>query len=141
MEPASILAMSLKPSIAYRSLNFPASRKKHTTLPSLLAYAGIPYQVFGTRSGALALTIAWMRLARARSGGDISAIAALTAVSPSSWALSSRARALIAAFSSAENPSLFLVPLADCLPFFEVVLIVLLSSVRRPVRNGRAAAA
>ena len=44
MEPSSSIAVSLKPSIAYRSLNFPALRKKQTTLPSL-AYAGIPYQV------------------------------------------------------------------------------------------------
>src|SRR5204863_6709191 len=54
MEPSSSLALSLKPNIAYRSLNFPALRKKQTTLPSL-AYAGIPYQVLGDRSGAAAL--------------------------------------------------------------------------------------
>ena len=35
IEPSSSLALSLKPSIAYRSLNFPASRKKQTTFPSL----------------------------------------------------------------------------------------------------------
>jgi hypothetical protein len=35
MEPSSSLALSLKPNIAYRSLNFPASRKKQTTFPSL----------------------------------------------------------------------------------------------------------
>src|SRR5262249_29173097 len=34
MEPSSRFAVSLKPNIAYRSLNFPASRKKQTTLPS-----------------------------------------------------------------------------------------------------------
>jgi hypothetical protein len=33
-------------------LNFCALWKKQTTLPSL-AYAGIPYQVFGERAGAL----------------------------------------------------------------------------------------
>src|SRR6476469_7977107 len=55
MEPSSSFAASLKPNVAYLSLNFPASRKKHTTLPSL-AYAGIPYHVFGVRSGAAALT-------------------------------------------------------------------------------------
>ncbi len=35
--PLSRFAESLKPSIAYRSLNLAASRKKQTTLPSLLA--------------------------------------------------------------------------------------------------------
>ena len=35
IEPSSSLALSLKPSIAYLSLNFPASRKKQTTFPSL----------------------------------------------------------------------------------------------------------
>src|SRR5436853_2919539 len=35
MEPSSSFALSLKPNIAYRSLNFPALRKKQTTLPSL----------------------------------------------------------------------------------------------------------
>lgn len=33
-----------------------------TSLPSL-AYAGIPYQVFGQRSGAFSVTSSWMRLA------------------------------------------------------------------------------
>jgi hypothetical protein len=56
--PLSRFAVSLKPSIAYRSLNFAASRKKTTTLPSLFAYAGIPYHVLGVRSGALSLTMA-----------------------------------------------------------------------------------
>ena len=48
-----------------------------------MAYAGIPYQVFGERVGALAFTIAWSRLARARSGSGISAIFASTSLSPS----------------------------------------------------------
>jgi hypothetical protein len=74
-----------------------------------LAYAGIPYQVLGVRFGAVFLTIAWIRSPRARSSGDIDASASRTAVSPSSAAFSSLARALIAAFSSAENPSFFLV--------------------------------
>jgi hypothetical protein len=139
MEPASSFALSLKPSIAYLSLNFPASRKKTTTLPSF-AYAGIPYQVFGESSGAAALTSSWTRLATARSCGDIEAIAERTALSPSSLLFSSRARALIAAFSSAENPSFLLALLADC-GFFVVGLIVLLSFVRRRGRSGRAAAA
>src|SRR5205814_4639489 len=55
MEPSSSFALSLNPNIAYRSLNFVALRKKQTTLPSLFAYAGMPYQVFGERSGALSL--------------------------------------------------------------------------------------
>ena len=58
MEPSSSFALSLKPNIAYLSLNFAAFRKKQTTFPSLLAYAGIPYQVFGVSSGAASLTIA-----------------------------------------------------------------------------------
>src|SRR6185503_7073703 len=99
------------------------------------AYAGIPYQVFGERSGAAALMSASSRLAMARSCGDIAAIAARTALSPSVLSFSSRARALIAAFSSAVNPPFLLVLLVLCLAFFAVVLIVLLSSVRRPARS------
>src|SRR5438445_5944302 len=141
MEPSSSCALSLKPNIAYRSLNFAASRKKQTTLPSL-AYAGIPYHVFGVRSGAVALMSSWSRFAMARSCGDIAAIAARSALSPSWFAFNSRARAFIAAFSSALNPSFLLLLLADCcLPFFVVVLIGLLSCVRRLARSDRAAAA
>src|SRR3954454_1499799 len=77
----------------------------------------MPYQVFGVRWGALSVTIAWKRLPSARSFGDIFASAALTALSPSWASFSSFARALIAAFSSAENPV-----------FFAAGLIVLLSS-------------
>jgi hypothetical protein len=76
-----------------------------------LAYAGIPYQVFGQRSGALASTIAWSRLAMARSDPFIAAIAASRSRSPSARfllarasAFSSWARAFIAARSSAVNP-------------------------------------
>jgi hypothetical protein len=76
-----------------------------------VAYAGFPYQVFGERDGALALTIAWSRSAKARSGSGISAIFAGTARSPAAAsllarasALSSRARSLIAARSSSANP-------------------------------------
>src|ERR1700694_4714840 len=67
----------------------------------------MPYQVFGVRVGALALTMAWIRSAMTRSGFDISAIFASTSLSPS--ALPERARlrslrvSLIAAFSSAVN--------------------------------------
>src|SRR5881296_1550564 len=53
MAPSSRFALSLKPNVAYLDLNFCALWKKQTTLPSL-AYAGIPYQVFGERAGALA---------------------------------------------------------------------------------------
>src|SRR5436309_12405343 len=71
--PLSRFAASLNPSVAYLVLNFCALWKKQTTLPSL-AYAGIPYQVFGERAGALALMIAWGGLAMARSGSCIAAI-------------------------------------------------------------------
>src|SRR5258708_20644566 len=76
------------------------------TLPSL-AYAGIPYQVFGARAGAAALIRAWTFLAIARSDSCIFAIAASSSVSPSALAasaFSSRTRSRAAAFSSAENP-------------------------------------
>src|SRR6202165_1893276 len=107
MLPSSRRASSLKPNVAYLVLNFCALWKKQTILPSL-AYAGIPYQSFGERVGALALTTAWIRLAMARSDSDSSAIFASTAPSSSprrdatfcSWT-----RACIAAFSSAVNPS------------------------------------
>src|SRR2546428_14165684 len=110
--PSSRFAWSLKPSVAYLVLNFCASWKKQTTLPSL-AYAGIPYQSFGERAGALALTIAWSRLAMARSESRISAIFASTAFSPSALSVRGRGRApdcsswtrsLMAAFSSSVNP-------------------------------------
>src|SRR5438105_7827523 len=52
--PSSRFAVSLKPNVAYLVLNFCAFWKKQTTFPSLLAYAGIPYQVFGERAGAVA---------------------------------------------------------------------------------------
>src|SRR5919108_4494529 len=67
----------------------------------------MPYQVFGARAGALALMIAWIRLAMARSGSGISAIAASTAFSsfaPRASAFSSRAYAFAAARSSALQP-------------------------------------
>jgi hypothetical protein len=55
MAPSSRFASSLRPNVAYLDLNFDALWKKQTTFPSL-AYAGIPYQVFGERTGAPALT-------------------------------------------------------------------------------------
>ena len=66
--PASRFAASLNPNVAYLESNFAPLWKKQTTLPSSLAYAGIPYHVFGERPGALSLTIAWSRLAMSRSG-------------------------------------------------------------------------
>ena len=85
MAPSSRFALSLKPSVAYLALNFCALWKKQTTLPPL-AYAGIPYQVFGERAGALASMIAWSRSAMARSGSAISAIFSSTSRSPSALA-------------------------------------------------------
>src|ERR1700730_760612 len=76
------------------------------TLPSL-AYAGIPYHVFGVRAGAAAVISAWTFLAMARSGSCILAIAASSSALPSAVAasaLSSRTRSRAAAFSSALNP-------------------------------------
>src|ERR1035438_3969298 len=75
-------------------------------LPSLVD-AGIPYQVFGARTGAAALITAWIFLAMARSGSCILAIAASNSSSPSALAasaFSSWTRARAAAFSSALNP-------------------------------------
>src|SRR4029453_5860174 len=110
MAPSSRLAASSNPNVAYLESNFPALLKKQTTLPSL-AYAGIPYQVFGHRSGAVASTISWSRLAMTRSDPFIAAIAASRSRSPSALfllarasAFSSWARAFIAARSSAVNP-------------------------------------
>src|SRR3989304_446575 len=112
MAPSSRFASSLKPNVADLALNLCALWKKQTTLPSLLAYAGIPYQVFGERPGALALMIPWSRLAMARSGSGISAILASTALSPSALsAFSSWALSFIAARSSSVHP-LDLVPVA-----------------------------
>ncbi len=112
MSPSSRFASSLKPNVAYLALNLCALWKKQTTLPSL-AYAGIPYQSFGERAGALALMIAWSRSPMARSGSGISAIFASTALSPSALsargprrasAFSSWRRSFIAARSSSVNP-------------------------------------
>src|SRR3954449_8275604 len=64
----------------------------------------MPYHIFGVSSGAAAVISSSTRFARARSFGDIPAIASRTAVSPSSFAFSSFRRALTAAFSSAVNP-------------------------------------
>src|SRR5262249_46303624 len=116
MAPSSRFAASPKPSVAYLDLNFCALWKKQMTLPSL-EYAGIPYQVFGERAGALVFMIAWSRLAMPRSGSGISAIFASTSLSPSAWSargprrvsfFSSWTRSFIAARSSSVNPLDFL---------------------------------
>src|SRR5438128_2132276 len=127
--PSSRFAASLKPNVAYLVLNFCALWKKQTTLPSL-AYAGIPYQSLGERSGALALMIAWSRSPMARSGPGISAIFASTALSPSALSARRPRRAafcswrcsFIAARSSSVNP-LTVLPRS---PFFAAFLVVLL---------------
>src|SRR6266581_3299358 len=111
MSPSSSFAVSLKPRVAYRVLNLCPLWKKHTTLPSL-AYAGIPYQVLGERSGALALTTACTRLAMARSDSGISAIFARTSLSPS--ALSARGPRRSAACASRARSSIE----AACVPCF-----------------------
>src|ERR671911_794271 len=133
MAPSSRLAASSKPNVAYRDLNLSALLKKQTTLPSF-AYAGIPYQVFGARRGAEAVTIAWSRSAMARSGAGISAIFASTSRAPSAFcpsAFSSRARSLIAARSSAVKPD-------DALPFLVPFVVVAMGVLLRSVvRVGR----
>src|SRR5256884_8716134 len=143
-----IAVKSLKPSVAYVVLTFCALWKKHTTLPSL-AYAGIPYQVFGERAGALALMIAWSRLAMARSGSFIATIAASTSLSPSALSLSARAsafsswaRAFIAARSSSVNPLDFLlIPVvllaAFCVDFFAGFLSAIAKHLRVPNEASR----
>src|SRR6266540_657402 len=104
MAPSSRFASSSKPNVAYLDLNLCALLKKQTTLPSL-AYAGIPYQVFGSRPGALALMSAWSRSAMARSGPGISAIFASTSRSP--------------AVNPSDLLSVSMVLVADlCVPFF-----------------------
>src|SRR4029453_2482081 len=121
MVPSSRFASSLKPNVAYLLLNFCAVWKKQTTLPPL-AYAGSPYQVLGERAGALALMMAWIRPAMARSGSGISAIFASTSVSPSARlaaAFSSLVRSFIVARSSAVNPlKLLSLAVALCVAFF-----------------------
>ena len=106
MAPSSRFASSSKPNVAYLDLNFSALLKKQTILSSL-AYAGMPYQVFGERVGAAAVMSSWSRLAMALSVPFISATFSSRAFSPSALAasaFSSLARSLIAARSSAVNP-------------------------------------
>src|SRR5947199_3723929 len=137
MAPSSRFAASLKPSVAYLVLNFCAGWKKQTTSPSL-AYAGIPYQVLGERAGALALMIAWSRLAMARSGSRISAIFARTALSPSALsargprppadALRSWRYSFMAARSSSVNALNFLVVAVALLADFCVSFVGLIDT-------------
>src|SRR5437667_11871352 len=140
--PSSRFAVSLKPNVAYLVLNFCAHWKKQTTLSSL-ASAGIPYQSFGARAGALALMIAWSRLPKARSGSRIAAIFASTALSPSALsAFSSRARSFIATRSSSVNPlnvlPIAVVLLADfCVSFFGLIEALLQVVVGAAHRFGR----
>src|SRR4029077_846804 len=104
MSPSSRFAASWKPSVAYLDLNFCPLWKKQTTLPSL-AYAGIPYQVFGERVGALALMTLWSRFAMPRSGSAISAIFASASLSPSASPASARRRSLRVSFIAARSSS------------------------------------
>src|SRR5216684_3245120 len=104
MSPSSRFAASWKPKVAYLDLNFCPLWRKQITLPSL-AYAGIPYQVFGESIGALALITAWSRLAMPRSGYDISAIFASTSLSPSASPVSARLRSLRVSFMAARSSS------------------------------------
>src|SRR6266516_1667326 len=104
MSPSSRFAASWKPNVAYLDLNFCPLWKKQTTLPSL-AYAGIPYQVFGERVGALALMTAWSRVAMPRSGSGISAIFVSTSLSPSASPERARLRSLRVSFIAARSSS------------------------------------
>src|SRR5439155_17685089 len=69
-----------------------------------LEYPGIPYQSFGERLGALALTIAWTRFAMARSESAISAIFASRALASSSL-LAADFRSLTSSFIAARSSS------------------------------------
>src|SRR5450755_3354485 len=72
----------------------------------------MPYQVFGDRSGAVAVTVTCTRSARKRSSGVIVAMLSKTACKPSAFLApflpsvrSSAARAFIASRSSGLNPA------------------------------------
>src|SRR5215216_6288041 len=128
MAPSSRFALSLKLNVAYLELNFLALWKKQRTLP-FLAYAGIPYQVFGERAGALALMISWSRLPMVRSGSGISAIFASTSLSPAS-AFSSWARSFIAARSSSVN---------FCVSFFALISFPPVQALPYPTPSSKSA--
>src|SRR6202162_3918617 len=92
----------------------------------------MPYQVLGLRVGALALTMAWIPSAMARSGFAISAIFASTSLSPSTLPERARRRSLrvslIAARSSGDNKAspLPAVRRTDvCAAFFLLMLLLL----------------
>src|SRR5262249_34413667 len=133
--PSSRFALSLNPKVAYLVLNFCALWKKQRTLPSR-AYAGIPYQVLGERTGALDLITAWTRSAIARSGSRISAIFASTSLSPSALpraaAFSSRLRSFIAARSSSVKRWDALLVVLVFVPFFAGFLSAIANHLRTP---------
>src|SRR2546430_4383094 len=112
MSPSSRFAAGTKPKVAYLALNFSAAWKKQMILPSF-AYAGIPYHVFGERFGALALMMAWSRLAMTRSDSDISAIFARTSLSPFASPERARLRSSTVSFIAARSSS---VSRLDALP-------------------------
>src|ERR1700759_2196673 len=131
MVPSSRFALSLKPSVGYLVLNFCAGWKWQTMVPSL-AYAGMPYHVLGARSGALAVTMAWIRSAITRSVSPISEIFSSTSRSPSALLgrgerLISLTRSFAAAFSSSVN-----VPDASPLVRFAVLFVAVFCSAMIP---------
>src|SRR6266567_3465621 len=134
MSPSSRFAAGTKPNVAYLDLNFCAAWKKQMILPSF-AYAGIPYQVFGERFGALALMMAWSRLAMTRSDSDISAIFARTSLSPSASPERARLRSSTVSFIAARSSS---VSRLDTLPLvLRADFLVLLMTVSLYVASCR----
>jgi hypothetical protein len=100
-------------------------------VPSL-AYAGMPYHVLGVRSGALPVTMAWIRSAITRSDSSISEIFSSTSRSPSALLARgerriSLTRSFAAAFSSSVN-----VPDASPLVRFAVLLAAVFCSAMMP---------
>ena len=92
----------------------------------------MPYHVLGVRSGALAMTMAWIRSAITRSGSCISEIFSSTSRSPSALLarggrLISLTRSFAAAFSSSVN-----VPDASPLVRFAVRLVAVFCSAMIP---------
>ena len=104
MLPSSRFASGWKPNVAYRTLNLLAAWKKQITFPSLLAYAGIPYHVFGVSSGALAMMIAQeFERAAARLVAENAAVEALLADAGAALA-----DAELRAVAEARQPSLLI---------------------------------
>ena len=81
MAPSSRFASSLKPNVAYLVFELLSALEEADDL-ALLGVRGHPVPGLRERTGALALTMAWIRSAMARSGSGISAIFASTARSP-----------------------------------------------------------